>query len=217
MAKRRTLRTLAVLIAGFPVLMLFLWLWSMLDLARDQSRCSFGAVSEAEFQQLINRASAQSWTVWPELSNGLIAPSDRGIRPQTTNYRIAGAERLRAHIRELASDGATGDQLLAAAHALMRSIGAEYVFFVNLPSQYESKKVVSSRATFTYVMASRRFAPLCLPCFVWPSTNINISFRQDLITNTVAFEGITINHQDLLSSPAKTRAPDFRCPRLAAS
>src|SRR5437899_3057746 len=73
----RLLQVLLVAMFGTLGLLIVLWLLTFVDPAPAQDDCAFGSVSKAEYLQLLRRAKAQDWTVWPGLSNGLFSASER--------------------------------------------------------------------------------------------------------------------------------------------
>ena len=117
------------LLFALPVL---LWAFSFTELL-GLEKCSVGSISVAEYERILSRAGAQRWTVWPGLSNGVFWPSDNGFRGPTASFNSNLNDQLLSHIRELAGSDPSINRQLASAHAVMRSMGAEYVQTQEVP------------------------------------------------------------------------------------
>lgn len=158
-----------------PTIFLFLWLVSYIDLTIPSERCQIGSVTEREFKQLLDRAKAQSWVVWPGLSTGIFTP----ISPNaSTNYsfELDASRELSGHIKNLILDEQSPDRQLAGAHAVLRAMHAEYV------SRYliaKSPGEAGPRIVFEYSIPTIRFAPFCFVCLIWWETTVSISFIHD--------------------------------------
>jgi hypothetical protein len=118
------LRTLIViLIMALPLLAF--WVADLRAVAHQpQHDCAFGSIAVGRYRTLFDQAWKQPWSVWPTLSNGLFWPSDRGPLPPTAAVSARAENRLIGYIRDLAPAKASANEQLAAAHAVMRGIGA---------------------------------------------------------------------------------------------
>jgi hypothetical protein len=208
----RLLQVLLVAVFGTLGLLIVLWLLTFVDPAPAQDDCAFGSVSKAEYLQLLRQAKAQDWTVWPGLSNGLFSASERVPSRSTLPLESSTAKELRKFISELTPADAPADQQLAAAHALMRSIGAEYVRVSNVPDFRKNGQITTAYVNFQYFLPQRRFAPLCLFCLIWRYTTIAIAFRHEIAAGTYALRGVNVAHSGLDYDPEKTRNIADACP-----
>jgi hypothetical protein len=202
-------------IVGLFVVLVVLWLASFVAPARDD--CAFNSVSRSDYQRLLREAEAQEWTVWPGLSNGIFWPSDRGLEPPSDSFESMLGSRLLQSIEALTTDRASADAQLAAAHAVMRSIRAEYVSVFDIPDFRENGKLVRSHVHFTYFMPQIRFAPLCFLCLQWWHTTIQVVFRHDVAAASYALDRVIVLHSDLKYSPTKERNTSDECPTFPGS
>jgi hypothetical protein len=150
------------------------------------------------------------------LSDGVFWPSDRGRRLPSPRFEQALGERLREAVDELAGDHPSVDVELAAAHALMRSLGAHLVSAFEIPGFPERDR---HTVQFRYFLPQRRFAPLCLTCLIWRYTTIAVKFEHDLAANAYRFDGIAVLHGDLKydPDPIKERNVSTTCPAFPVS
>jgi hypothetical protein len=198
---------------GFIGLLAILWLVSFVDPAPAQDDCAFDSVSKNEYLRLLAEAKAQDWTVWPGLSKGILLPSDRlfGLPDQSFEPRLG--ERLRRAIDELAFDHESADAQLAAAHAVMRGIRAEYVSVYEIPGfRDRDGKLNRADVEFTYFFPQRRFAPLCLHCLLFDYTTIAVYFGHDLITDSYGLDRVTVLNGELKYDPRKEQARNISDP-----
>lgn len=194
-----------------------LWAISFVDVIIPQD-CSFGSVTKSEHQKLLSAARAQRWTVWPGLSNGVFFPSDRGIGVPTSSFDDAVNSQLLDHVRELAGPGQSADRQLAAAHAVMHSIGAEYVSVLEVPNM--DRQGASTYVSFRYYLPQVRFAPACVFCLKWWYTSIQVIFSHELATDRYEFERVNVLHSGLKGNLIKEGArnvPVGACPALPRS
>ena len=199
------------LLFALPVL---LWAFSFTE-RFGLEKCSIGSISDAEYQNILSRAGAQRWTVWPGLSNGVFWPSDRGFRGPTESFNSNINDQLLSHIRELAGSDPSFNRQLASAHAVMRSMGAEYVQTQEVPDTRGDR--ASSRVHFTYYVPQVRFAPVCVLCLIWSYTTIDVIFSHELATHRYELQEVNVVHAGLKGSPDKNRArnvPWGRCPEF---
>jgi hypothetical protein len=205
--RRRLIKALLatlVVIVGAPIVsvgtLLVLWGLSFVDPAPRQDDCTFGSVTNTEYRRLLSEAKAQDWSVWPGLSNGLFAPSDQGW---IGTLEARQGQYLRGSIERLTFDHGSPDEQLAAAHAVLRSMKADWVRVSEIPSG------TSTDIEFTYFLRQRRFAPLCLHCLLWPFTTIDVHFRR---TNSKSLDRVIVLHGGLLYDPRKVDRDVHACP-----
>jgi hypothetical protein len=193
-----------VVIVGSPIVslgtLLVLWGLSFVDPAPGQDGCTFGSVTNTEYRRLLSEAKAQDWSVWPGLSNGLFAPSDQGW---IGTLEARQGQYLRGAIERLTFDHGSPDAQLAAAHAVLRSMKADWVRVFEIPSGG------STVIEFTYFLQQRRFAPFCLHCLAWPFTTVKVNFRR---TNSISLEDVNLLHGGLLYDPRKVDRDVHACP-----
>jgi hypothetical protein len=201
--RKALLATLAIIV-GAPIVsvgtLLVLWGLSFVDPAPQQDDCTFGSVTTTEYRRLLSEAKAQDWSVWPGLSNGLFAPSDQGW---IGTLEARQGEYLRRSIERLTFDHGSPDAQLAAAHAVLRSMKADWVRVSEFPSG------TSTDIEFTYFLRQRRFAPLCLHCLLWPFTTVDVHFRR---TNSKSLDRVIMLHGGLLYDPRKVDRDVHACP-----
>jgi hypothetical protein len=194
--KRRSLKILVGILSaivtlpiGFVVYSLSLWIASFIDPAPAQDDCTLRSVSKAEYRQLLAQANAQDWAVWPGLSNGIFLPWPPWfVRPgDNFGFERGIEERLKHAIEESSFDHGSADAQLAAAHAVIRSIHAEFVSVSHIPSSFAgTPKFIPESVIFRYFIPQRRFSPLCLPCLFFPFTTMQVDFYRDA-TDTAYF------------------------------
>jgi hypothetical protein len=203
---------IAILTGPF-VLMIGLWLISFLGAGGDDN-CTIGTVSAEQYRGLYRQAKVEPWTVWPGLSNGVFWPSDRGVRSPSPSFEKALGERLLQAVYALSFDHDAADAQLAAAHATMRSLGADYVSVFEIPDLAQNGRQVSTHVQFEYFIAQRRFAPLCLPCFLSGYSKIGIVFSHNLARNTYHLHDVFVLHGDWEygPNPSKQRNVSSACP-----
>jgi hypothetical protein len=206
---RKALLATLLVIVGAPIVsvgtLLVFWGVSFGDPAPQQDNCTFGSVTTTEYRRLLSEAKAQDWSVWPGLSNGLFWSSDRGWfgeqGAQTQEARQG--QYLRRAIERLTFDHGSPDAQLAAAHALLRSMKADWVRVSEVPSG------TSTDIEFTYYLQQRRFAPLCLHCLLWPFTTVDVHFIR---TNSESLDRVIVLHGGLLYDPRKVDRDVHTCP-----
>jgi hypothetical protein len=200
------------LLFALPVL---LWAFSFTELL-GLEKCSIGSISAVEYQRILSRAGEQRWTVWPGLSNGVFWPSDRGFRGPSESFKSNINYQLLSHIRELAGSNPSGNRQLASAHAVMRSMGAEYVETHEMPDMRWDR--AGSRVRFTYYLPQVRFAPACVLCLVWWDTTLDVIFSHELATDRYELQEVNVLYAGLKGgTPDKNRArnvPWGSCPEL---
>src|SRR5215203_2877650 len=91
---------LSLIVLGISVPPL-IWLLSFIDTAPEQNDCAIGSVDRQQFERLLREAKRHDWTVWPGLSNGILEPSDRGIKQPWPHLRRRQGEKLLDQIKEL--------------------------------------------------------------------------------------------------------------------
>ena len=202
-----------------PVGLLFalpivLWAFSFTELF-GQEKCRIGSISDVEYERILSRAGAQRWTVWPGLSNGVFWPSDNGFRGPTASFNGNLNDQLLSHVRELAGSNPSIDRQLAAGHAVMRSMGAEYVQTQEVSDIRRDR--AGSDVHFTYYLPQVRFAPACVLCLIWSYTTIDVIFSRDLATDRYELQAVSALFAGLKGSPDKNRArnvPWGSCPEF---
>ena len=202
------------LLFALPVL---LWAFNFTE-RFGLEKCSIGSISGAEYQNILSRAGAQRWTVWPGLSNGVVWPSDSGFRGPTASFNSNLNDQLLSHIRELAGSDPSINRQLASAHAVLRSMGAEYVQTQEVPDMRGDR--AGSRVYFTYYLPQVRFAPACVLCLVWWYTTIDVIFSHELATDRYELQAVNVLHAGLKGSPDKNIArnvPWGSCPEFRRS
>jgi hypothetical protein len=203
---------LGVIIAPF-ILLPVIWLSTFIDWVPAQNDCAIGSVRGDAFRDLLRRARRQGWTVWPGLSNGLFAPAERDPlrRSPSEPENKATNERLRSYIEQLAGKNASGDEQLAAAHAVMRSTNAEFDS-VSPSFDFSGQARRLEGVTFWYFLPAIRFAPVCIPCLAWWNTTIRISFKYNASIGRYTLDRIGMLHSDLKYVPVKSRHRASPCP-----
>jgi hypothetical protein len=194
-----------------------LWAISLVDVFIPQD-CSFGSVTRSEYQKILSAARAQRWTVWPGLSNGVLVPSDRWLGGPTSSFHDAVNYQLFGYVRELAAPGQSANRQLAAAHAVMQGIGAEYVDVHELPNM--ERQGASTHVYFSYYLPQIRFAPGCVFCLVWWYTNIQVIFSHELATDRYELGKVNVLYSGLKGNAIKEGArnvPLGACPALPGS
>jgi hypothetical protein len=221
--KRRSLKFLVGVVSaiitlpvGFVVYSLSLWIASFIDPAPAQDDCALRSVSKVEYRRLLAQANAQDWTVWPGLSNGILQPWPpwEVARTDSLGYERGIGERLKYAVEQLSFDHGSVDAQLAAAHAVMRSIHAEYVRVNHIPSFGAGQKFVPESIHFGYFVPQRRFAPLCLPCLVFPFTTMQVVFYRDVTDTSYFLERIVVLHGGLKYDPQKKEEQNAVCPEF---
>jgi hypothetical protein len=191
-----------------------LWAATLPIWQSERDDCVFNTVSNTQYRHMLDQAKRQSWTVWPGSSDGVFWPSDRGLGTPSPQFEPSLGGRLRVAIDELAGDHASTDVQLAAAHALMRSIGAKLVSIFEIPDFPQGGRQVRTTVQFRYFLSQRRFAPLCLTCVIWRYTTISVNFEHDLVANAYKLNGVVVLHGDLKydPDPVKERNVNTSCP-----
>jgi hypothetical protein len=211
MRKPAIIVLILVIITGVP---LGFWAVSFIDPAPAQDDCPLRSISHDEYLQLLAAAKQQDWTVWPGLSNGIFWPSDRWLAPPLSDqaFEHAIGERLLQSIEALPFDHNSADAQLAAADAVMRSIHAELVDIQSVDATPTAG--IPPVVIFRYYMPQRRFAPLCLPCFIWRYTTIGVFFtREPNSANDVLYR-VVVQNSNLKYDPQKEQKPNTVCPEL---
>jgi hypothetical protein len=96
--------------------------WSaMSSTADDQDACRIGALSSEEYQAIAAEIASQPAIDWQEVHG------DGAILGSEADEETAEAA-LRDRIQEVMASRGSADQKIAAMHALMRSLGAEFMW-----------------------------------------------------------------------------------------
>jgi hypothetical protein len=201
------------IVATFFFLLIGLWVgtWPVWSWEDD---CQIGQVSKQQYRQMLRQAKGEIWGVWPNLSNGIFWPSDRGLYPASRSFEKGINERLQQAMEQLNFDRSSADAQLAAAHAVLRSIGADFTRVSEIADFRQQGKLVSTHVNFLYFLPQRRFAPLCLVCFLFRYSTISISFRHDLIADVYRFDHFNVLHGEFKydADPNKSRNVHTACP-----
>lgn len=208
--------TVAVVLSPF-LLALVLWTASF-PIWQSQPECGFGTVSASQYRALLNRADRQPWSVWPGLSQGVFAPSNRSTGAWGTQFEQALGARFRGAIDEVAGPHPSGDAQLAAAHAVMRSIGASLVRTIEV-AQFPKATHPNPIVYFRYFLPQRRLAPACLSCFFFRYTTISVDFAHDLMTDTYKLHDVIVllSTLDYDPEPGRERNITTACPAFPSS
>jgi hypothetical protein len=199
------------LLFALPIL---LWAFSFTEIF-GLEKCSIGSIGSAEYERILSRAGAQRWTVWPGLSNGVFWPSDNGFRGPTASFKSNLDDQLLSQVKELAGPDASMNRQLASSHAVMRSMGAEYVRTEEVPDMRGDR--TASHVRFTYYLPQVRFAPVCVLCLIWSYTTIDVIFSHDLATDRYALQSLNVLFAGQKGTPDKNRArnvPWGSCPQF---
>jgi hypothetical protein len=198
--------------------MITLWIASLPIWQSEPDDCVFNTVLNTQYRNMLDQAKRQPWTVWPGLSDGVFWPSDHGFRLPSPQFAQAVGKRFREAIDELAGDHPSADVELAAAHALMRSIGANLVSSLELRPFPEAGQP-HPFVYFRYFLPQRRFAPLCLTCLIWRYTTVAVKFEHDVATNAFRLDSIIVLNGDLKydPDPIKERNVNKACPEFPVS
>ena len=199
---------------GFTLLLGVLWLTSFVDPAPAQDNCSFRGVSKSEYLQLLTQAKGQSWTVWPGLSRGIFWPSDRLFVIPSALFEQSLGDKLTRSVESLSFNHESPDTQLAAAHAVMRSIGADYVSTLEARQYHVGDTLKPAVIQFKYFIPQRRLAPLCLGCLLWWWTTIHVDFDRDLVTSNPTLNRIVVLNGSLDYGPQKEAERNGVCPEL---
>jgi hypothetical protein len=209
----RVIRVLGSIVAAYVALCLAALGLDFVKSMSEDSVCTVGTVTAAEYTELLNRAKKQNWTVWPSLSNGLFWPTDKVISPPGPGYEDAAENIFNGRIAVLSPEGSSFDQKLAASHALMRSMNLSLVRTHRVKGLTSAEGTTSEHLYYMYHIAQRRFAPLCIYCFFWPTSDINLHFEQINGAEPI-LRNVFIRHSSFLySSPADQFSPEG-CPTI---
>jgi hypothetical protein len=207
---------IVLMLVGIIGVPLVFWAVSFIDSAPAQNNCPLKSVSHDEYLRLMAQAKAQDWTVWPGLSKGIFWPSDGWLAspPSDQSFEHSIGERLLQSIEALSFDHNSAEAQLAAAHAVMRSMHAEFVSTLKAGACKGCYPPEPARVWFTYFIPQRRFAPLCLPCLVWWYTTIRVFFSDELNKGRYSLEQIVVLNADLKYDPQKEQERNAACPEL---
>jgi hypothetical protein len=205
----------AVGILACPIgLLLCLWAISFIDPAASQNDCALNLVSKDQYLQLLAQANAQKWTVWPGLSRGIIWPSDQWYGDPSDTFATTVDQKLTHSVESLTFDHDSPEAQLAAAHAVMRSIGAEFVSILEAQQFHVNDTVRPATIWFTYFIPQRRFAPLCVGCLLWWFTTIDVHFDRDQTAGKPVFNRVVVLFGNLKYDPQKEKQRNAICPEF---
>jgi hypothetical protein len=191
------------------------WGLSLGDPAPAQDNCPLKSVSHSEYLRLLTQAKAQDWTVWPGLSQGIFWPSNNWIAGPSRFYLEHSInDRLLQSIEDLTFDHASADAQLAAAHAVMRSMHADFVSAQEVLGCDDCFIPLPRRVDFKYFIPQRRFAPLCVFCLLWWDTTIQVVFDQEPGDGKYALNDVVVLNAGIKYTRDKKRARNAACPEL---
>lgn len=208
----RIAKFVLLIVFVFFAFLLVLYARGFVDAAPEQDDCAIGSISNEKYRSLLKRARDQAWTVWPGLSDGIFWPSDRGIKPPSREFEADVNRQLLNQIQELSLGEDTRDERLAAAHAVMRSIGADLNAILVVPDLKSAYAPPGESVRFKYFLSQRRFAPLCLLCLLSPHTTLDVVFRHDLLAQTYTLDHVTVLHDTLKGELHKIDGHNLLCP-----
>lgn len=174
----RVARSFGLLVVLYGVISIASFAVAFVPTSPNQDTCEFGTVSNPGYQALLKQAKAQQWTVWPDLSNGLFWPTDRGIYPQSRNYDQSVDAFLQSKISALSPAQDPFDRRLAASHALMRAMNLTFVKSQQVAGVRTSDGTIPQHLIYMYRLPQRRFAPLCAHCFYYTASIMKVSFEK---------------------------------------
>ena len=151
----------AVIVGALLILQLMPWARSYIDNGR--SDCAFKGITLERFRHLLAQAKAQPWHV--------VSSDLRYTRQWQKGFPIE--DKLLDRIQKLTPmPSHSGDEQLAAAHAVLLSIGAELVRIERIGWNPRANE----NAHFSYLLPKRRLTHFCFTCFFWPYVGIDIGF-----------------------------------------
>jgi hypothetical protein len=116
--RRAPLQLALLVIAGLTIVPAWSAMSSTTD---DQDACRIGAVSSKEYQTIAAEIASQPTIDWQEVHRDIA-----GSRNSVVEEAVEAA--LRDRIQEVMASHDSADQKIAAMHALMRSLGAEFMW-----------------------------------------------------------------------------------------
>jgi hypothetical protein len=134
----------------------------------DQDACRIGAVNPEEYQAVAAEIAALPALDWQEIHDAPLGLSDE------LEDRAAAA--LRGRLQEAIASREGSDQKIAAMHAAMRSIGAEFAW-ARLGQSYEESGIRRVPAVWYYYRIDVNRVAVLRPLFRWG--RIDISFTTD--------------------------------------
>jgi hypothetical protein len=175
---RRPLKIIGLVSSAYIFACLALWLFAFVDFEPRQDNCAFGTLTKKDYRGLLKEARWQRWYLWPDLSSGIFFPSDRPLSTPTPGFKSELERQLLSKVTALAGENASSDRQIAAVHAIMRSLKAEYSRSNRVPHIWADREPIKSWTSYSYILPQRRFAPLCLACFFYPHTDISAFFAE---------------------------------------
>jgi hypothetical protein len=162
----RSLRLASLVIAGLMIVPAW---GARSSSADDQDACRIGAVSPEEYQAIAAEVAARPTVDWQEIHNDPFGTSE--------DLEDVVAAAIRDRIEDAIASREISDQKIAAMHAVMRSMGAEFAW-VDLSSQPVSSYVhqPAPGAVYHYRINVNRLGVL-RPVFRWG--RIDVVFNTD--------------------------------------
>ena len=179
-----------------------IWIVGFID--RFGEKCNFGSINDVEYESISSRASAQPWTVWPGLSNGVFFASSGN------NKVVSSSCTLESCLDPI-------HQAIASWHPLTPSCAASAPNTSRLRNCPTRAELTPVRIFISHYLPQVRFAPACFFCLVWWYTTIQIIFSHELATDRYEFQAVNVLHAQLKYNPAKEGArniPWGSCPAL---
>jgi hypothetical protein len=208
------MKVLGAVVAGIIGIPLALWPTDFVSISSPQDQCSFGSVQNSEYRRLLASAMSRTPSPWPGLSRGIFWPSDRVFGIPTSGHAERIATHLLQEIKSLNPSEQSPEATVAVAHAVLRSIGAEYDGVIAIPEALSTEVPQRAFVVFDYLIPQRRFAPICLHCFVWSWTKIKVSLKADHGSNEYKLSEVFVLHAGLKYNPQKQKSGN--CPPLNA-
>jgi hypothetical protein len=201
----------AVIIGVLFIIQLMPWARSYIDNGR--SDCTFGGITVDGFRQLLAQAKAQPWHV---VSSDLDHKRVPGPGPMQSQDAYPIADKLLERIRKLAPmPSRSTDEELAAAHAVMLSIGAELVRIERIGWNTRAKE----NAYFLYLLPKRRLTHFCFACFVWPYVGIEVGFGRSTAADEFSLHSVRyvtpwfdISNGTMMNPGGEERNAQGECP-----
>jgi hypothetical protein len=149
--------------------------WSaMSSTADDQDACQIGAVSPEEYQTIAAEAAAMPPIDWPEIHE------DRLGLNEDLDDRVAGA--IRDRVQDAIASHESSDEKVAAMHAVLRTIGAEFAW-ARVGQSYEDSGARRVPAVWYYYRIDVNRLRVLRPLFRWG--RIDVSFYTDESWQTI--------------------------------
>ena len=94
----------------------------------------------------------------------------------------------------------------------MQSIGAVYTATFAVRDLLREGQPPTQTIYVRYRLPQRRFAPLCLTCFLWSDTTLSFAFSGDAATKALA--SVAVLHAGPTYTPHRDKAASPACPQF---